>query len=522
VTIRLLHRTATTLLAMLLSSSASAAALGAEASPSLPPVVAVASAQPSLALSQASPEVVYVAVRPFWSPQRDITLDELRAAVEGRHRRFTRVLVADPDPARLWEALGVSPAGTTSVGTLRDVVRAVEGSRRVLGLVPAAEVTPGLRALRVDGRGLFGGERVRDLAEWPLRAPAGTASKGAPGFDPAATWTLLAGGDVMLDREVHRQAVILDKGPDHSWSGGFARIASRTCCTVDGGNAITTRSVGPRAALRKLISGADLAVVNHEGPAPDDARYHPHGLIFTFDPSLLGGLADVGIDLVSLANNHIRNAGSTGVMQTMRNLRRAGIRSVGAGANTARARRPVCLDVHDQRVCFLAYDAINTPVHAATANRPGAARLDIGAVREDIRRVRADGADVVIVMPHWGREYVTSVTAEQRRWARAMIRAGADAVLGAHSHVTGPLEDIEGKPVLYSMGNLLFDLPRFEETEEGVLAELTFDGSRLAQLDLHPTVIVDRSRVMLLDPARDGRVVLERMRRASARLSPHS
>jgi hypothetical protein len=68
------------------------------------------------------------------------------------------------------------------------------------------------------------------------------------------------------------------------------------------------------------------------------------------------------------------------------------------------------------------------------------------------------------------------------------------------------------------MGNLLFDLPRFEETEEGVLAELTFDGARLAQLDLHPTVIVDRSRVMLLDPAQDGRVVLRRMQAASNRL----
>jgi poly-gamma-glutamate synthesis protein (capsule biosynthesis protein) len=136
----------------------------------------------------------------------------------------------------------------------------------------------------------------------------------------------------------------------------------------------------------------------------------------------------------------------------------------------------------------------------------------------DIRQARRDGADVVVVMPHWGPEYVTRVTAEQRRWARAMVRAGADAVLGAHSHVAGPIESIDGVPVLYSLGNLLFDLPRFEETEEGVLAELTFDGARLAQLDLHPTVIVDRSRVMLLDPDADGEVVLRRMQGASTRL----
>jgi poly-gamma-glutamate synthesis protein (capsule biosynthesis protein) len=527
VTDGLLHRAVTALLLTLLLTTGSVAALAAAPGPSLLPDRATASALPSPALSEVGPDIPYVPVLRFWTQERGLTLAEIRAAIEGRHPRFRRVLVAGSEPAGLWDALGVSPATTTRAVPYRDVVHAVEGSRRVLGLVPAAAVTPQVRALSIDGRSLFGGERIRDLAEWPLRAPAAATPQEAADeqvddpavpFDPARTWTLIAGGDVMLDREVHRQAVIQGKGPDHPWSGGFARVASRTCCTVDGGNAITSRSVGPRGALRALISGADLAVVNHEGPAPNRARYHPHGLVFAFDPSLHEGLADVGIDLVSLANNHIRNAGSTGVVQTIRNLRRAGIGSVGAAADAIRARRPACLDVQGQRVCLLAYDAINTGVHAATPGRPGAARLQIDQVRDDIRHARAGGADVVIVMPHWGREYVTSVTAEQRRWARSMIRAGADAVLGAHSHVTGPIERIDGRPVLYSLGNLLFDLPRFEETEEGVLAELTFEGARLAQLELHPTVIVDRSRVMLLDPARDGRVVLRRMQSASSRL----
>jgi poly-gamma-glutamate capsule biosynthesis protein CapA/YwtB (metallophosphatase superfamily) len=99
-----------------------------------------------------------------------------------------------------------------------------------------------------------------------------------------------------------------------------------------------------------------------------------------------------------------------------------------------------------------------------------------------------------------------------------MVNAGADVVLGAHSHVTGPVEFIDGVPVLYSMGDLIFDLPRFEATEEGVIAELTFNGTELAQLELHPTVIVQRSQVNLLDRATDGDVVIRRMRAASRRL----
>jgi poly-gamma-glutamate synthesis protein (capsule biosynthesis protein) len=383
----------------------------------------------------------------------------------------------------------------------------------------------------VDGRTLFGGRRIDDLSVWPLTAepvptdlavaerPRVSAQVGtsAPAQE-APTWTLAAAGDVMLDREVFRQAVLLDKGADYPWDGGFARITSRSCCTVDGGDAIETKRVGPRGAVRELLSSADVAVVNHEGAAPDDFSYHPGGLVFTFDPGLLEGVAGSGIDIVSLANNHIRNAGSSGVLQTMHNLRAANLRFVGAGADADQARTARCLEQAGVRLCFLAYDAINTGVHAATDDRPGAAELLLPNVRADIRRARRDGANVIAVVPHWGTEYTTRVTPQPRSWARAMVRAGADIVLGAHSHVVGPVEFIDGVPVLYSLGDFLFDLPRFEETEEAVIAELTFQGDRLAQLELHPTVIVDRSQVALLDPTKDGQVVLQRMRAASRKL----
>jgi poly-gamma-glutamate synthesis protein (capsule biosynthesis protein) len=465
-----------------------------------------------------------VPVQRFWSPLRDLSLDELRDAVAGRSDLVGRVLVAADDAPALWRSLDVTPGPSTTSASVDEVVTAVARSGRVLGLVPLEAVRPELRALRVDGQSLFGGDRV-DPERWPLRTvPAAPPGSPQPHVLPGvaapvdAAWSLAAAGDVMLDREVYRQAVIVGKGPHHPWDGGLAEIISRRCCTVDGGNAIETRRAGRPGAVRALLSGADVALVNHEGPAPDDASYHPSGLVFTFDPALLEGVSGAGIDVVSLANNHIRNAGSRGVLQTMRNVRRAGLRAVGAGRDAQHARRPTCLDPEGVRLCFLAYDAINTLAHAATVSRPGAAELRIPDVRSDIRALRRDGADVIVVLPHWGTEYTSRVTAQQRRWARAMVRAGADAVLGAHSHVVGPLEFIDGVPVLYSMGDFLFDLPRFEETEEGVVAELSFLGDRLAQLELHPTVIRDRSQVALLDPAGDGAVVLERMRAASKRL----
>ena len=103
----------------------------------------------------------------------------------------------------------------------------------------------------------------------------------------------------------------------------------------------------------------------------------------------------------------------------------------------------------------------------------------------------------------------------QRRQAAALIDAGADLILGSHTHWAGAVEAIGNGLVVYSMGDFIFDLPRSEQAEEGLIVELTFVGRRLAQVDIHPTMELDRSQPNLLDPARDGRVVLDRVRDAS-------
>ena len=343
----------------------------------------------------------FVPVQRFWSARRDISFEEIRAAMGGESNTFSRVLVAVKDRRTVGDA-GRGAGRLDHHGDPRGDRRGRRPISTRARLVPLDKVRPDLQALSVDGRSLFGGTRNDDLSDWPLIAqPAPSdlavdersgataeASAYAPGHE-APTWTLAAAGDVMLDREVYRQAILLDRGPDHPWDGGFARIDPRTCCTVDGGNAIETKRVGPRGAVRDLLSSADVAVVNHEGPAPDDSSYHPSGLVFTFDPALLEGVAASGIDIVSLANNHIRNAGSSGVLQTMRNLRTADLRSVGAGADADSARKARCLDRAGVRLCFLAYDAINTVVHAATLDRPGAAELQLPHTSGETSAVRA-------------------------------------------------------------------------------------------------------------------------------------
>jgi poly-gamma-glutamate synthesis protein (capsule biosynthesis protein) len=137
------------------------------------------------------------------------------------------------------------------------------------------------------------------------------------------------------------------------------------------------------------------------------------------------------------------------------------------------------------------------------------------AIVRDIKAAKKAGADIVIVMPHWGIEYTDAVLRVQRTDARRMIAAGADLILGSHSHWVGPFEQIApGRFAFYSLGDLVFDWTHDERTQEGVVADLTYVGNRLVQIDLHPTLII-AGQPNLLDPAGDGQAVLGPLRRTS-------
>jgi poly-gamma-glutamate capsule biosynthesis protein CapA/YwtB (metallophosphatase superfamily) len=488
-------------------------AVGATTAP--PPVPVAASPEPT----PQPPSPVLVPLVPVtgpWSTERTISRRALAAAFAGRGAHPRQVFIPQADLAPLAAALRVTAGPNVRALSPPRIRAALAKEPSALGILRAEDVAPDVRALAIGGVALFGEKRVHALAAWPLLVaePPGVA---ASTFDPTSLWTLAAGGDVMLDREVYRLAVTEGRGVDYPWTGGTAQITGSICCGAPGQAIVDGRRTGHAGAVRALLRDADVALVNLEGPAPDDHRYHPDGYVFTMDPALLAGLNGAGIDVVSLANNHIRNAGADGVADTIRNLDAVAIGHAGAGGTAKAARRPAWLAAAGQRIAVLAYNGVD-PGRNATGTTAGAAPLALAAFRADIRAARRAGADVVIVVPHWGREYTDAVTADQRRLAIALVAAGADAVLGSHSHWAGPLELVDGRLVVYSLGDLVFDLRHDARTQQGVIAELTFAGTRLAQVDLHPTLIVDRSQPNLLEPAGGGDALLRAIAAGSARL----
>jgi poly-gamma-glutamate synthesis protein (capsule biosynthesis protein) len=493
----------------------------ASGSPSATPAAPTPSATPD---PTATPipvaDVPIVPVTRFRTTYGSTSAKEVAAVLAGTSKRYDALELVEADADAILAALGQDAPDADRIVRAKDsatLAKHMARHKKRLGFLRADQVTPAVRALAWGKRSLFGVDRVTTAGDWPLTARLPTVAPAA--FDPAATWTLFAGGDIMLDRGVAQTLKIKGKGADFPFDGGTAEITSRYCCSSFGWRLPRTQRTGDKGAMRALVKGADLAIANFENPAPNAFRYHTSGTVFSADPALIVGLANAGIDWVSLANNHIGDAGRRGIIQTIRNLKKDGIASGGAGKDITAARKPTIIEAGGQQVALLGYDTIARAYHA-DADTAGSARLTKKAVKADVKKARAAGADVVIVFPHWGTEYDPTPFPRQRELAQTAIDAGADMVIGNHAHWAAAMEVYEGKPIWYALGNFVFDQTWSELTMEGMTLELTFHGSELVQARMRPHIILDKAQPNLLDPAGDGKVVMGQVFDASKGLLP--
>jgi poly-gamma-glutamate synthesis protein (capsule biosynthesis protein) len=467
-------------------------------------------------------DVPIVPVAQYRTTAEKVTRADVAAALAGTSPTWDGLELVESEAPAILAGLGVDrPAGDRHLAvaaSASDVMTDLAAHRKHLAVLRADAVGPGVRALGWGGHTLFGVDAVKTVAKWGLTASLPQRSD-TPVFDPEGSFTIVAGGDIMLDRGVAQTLTIKGKGADYPFDGGTADITSRYCCSSFGWNLPRVLRSGNAGAVRHLVESADIAIANFENPAPNAFRYHTGGTVFSADPRLIKGLADAGLDWVGIANNHIRDAGGDGILQTIANLKRYGIASGGAGKNLAAARKPSILEARGVKVAFLAFDTI-AKAYGASATRAGSAQMSAAAVKAGVAAARRAGAQVVIVFPHWGTEYDPTPFAGQQTLARAAIDAGADLVIGNHAHWAGAMEVYEGRPIWYALGNFVFDQTWSEPTMEGMTLELTFHGPTLVQARMRPHIILDKAQPNFLDPAGDGRVVMGQVFDASKGMLP--
>jgi poly-gamma-glutamate synthesis protein (capsule biosynthesis protein) len=215
-------------------------------------------------------------------------------------------------------------------------------------------------------------------------------------------------------------------------------------------------SVFPFADVRHLLADADLTIANMEGTFTDRGVAADKFYTFRTPPHHAIGLAEAGIDVVSLGNNHAMDFGDVALSDTLAAFDAARVRHSGAGLDAAAARRPVVLEAEGLRLAFLSYNAVTESTPAGPSS-PGVAWGDEASIRADVAAAKA-ASDLVIVSLHAGTEYVDAPNAVQRQLARAAADAGAALVLGHHAHVFQGWERYGQSVIVYGLGNFVFDL----------------------------------------------------------------
>lgn len=209
------------------------------------------------------------------------------------------------------------------------------------------------------------------------------------------------------------------------------------------------------------LQNADILMMNNEYTY-SDRGYPIPGKAYTFRaaPSRVEVLQQLGVDIVSLANNHVYDYGEEALLDTFDTLERAEIPYVGAGRNLDEAKKIVYFVANGRKIAIVSATQIERSYNytkEATEDVPGVLKtLNPDKFLEVIKEAEKN-SDYVIVYPHWGTEGTNVYGSDQRELAEAYVGAGADVIIGGHTHCLQGISYIEDVPVIYSLGNFWFN-----------------------------------------------------------------
>lgn len=303
-----------------------------------------------------------------------------------------------------------------------------------------------------------------------MATPVSTAVREDDAFRVLDSVSLVAGGDVLLHVSVQASAA-------------WANQTDASGASVNhGGYDVLLSDVAQR------FRSADIAFVNLETPVAPRSGASPRPFVFNAPASVPGALEAAGIDVVSVANNHVYDQGRRGLLETLEHLDETSLEVIGAGSTCPEARRPALREVRSLKVAFIGTsEHFNAHNLNGAEDDPCAFELDEAAVVAQVRAARAAGADLVVLSVHWGAEYQTQPAERTVELAHRLLEQGVDVILGHHPHVLQPVEAYltsDGRETLvaYSLGNLIsnqaYDYhPRLHEvakahTRDGMLLQL--------------------------------------------------
>ncbi|TXK86194.1 CapA family protein [Paenibacillus sp. N3.4] len=270
----------------------------------------------------------------------------------------------------------------------------------------------------------------------------------------------------------------------------------------------------PYTNVKDFLTKPDYTIANLETPITTRGTVQSKDYVYRSSPLVLPALKASGIDLVNLANNHVMDYGTEGLLDTMDALDQADVKRVGVGKNVEEAYQPVIVEKQGMKIAFFGFSRVVPEASwKASSSHPGVAETyNYIPPVEAIQKAR-EKADLVVVIAHWGVERSDLPDKNQKDLAHRYIDAGADLVIGSHPHVLQGFEQYKGKWIAYSLGNFIFTTNDIPKTWETVIVEAACSKDK--QCDMHLVPILTKSALPTPMNAEDGKKLFERLSQIS-------
>jgi len=275
----------------------------------------------------------------------------------------------------------------------------------------------------------------------------------------------------------------------------------------------------PLGNIIPLLHKTDLNIVNLETTLTKHMLRIPKVFNFRAEPDRVQTLKEGRIDIVSLANNHSKDFGDIGLLETIATLDSAGIQHVGAGATLTEAKKPFVVQKNGITIGVIGYTD-NEPSWKAEKNKPGTNFIEVDeieSVKKDIRTLRTQ-VDILIVTLHWGPNMQTVPSQKFVDFAHQLVDAGVDIIHGHSSHVFQGVEVYKNSLIMYDTGDLVDDYHVTPElrNDRSFLFLVTATKQGPQKLKLIPTLISNMQ--VNLAPQKDAQASLTLMQKRSANL----
>lgn len=264
--------------------------------------------------------------------------------------------------------------------------------------------------------------------------------------------TLYFVGDIMLDRGVKSSV-------ENNFEGNYDKLFENL------------------TDLKK----ADILFGNLEGPISDIGNNVGSKYSFRMEPAVLDSLEKAGFDIFSFANNHVGDWNTSAFKDTLLRLKARDIKKTGAGLNKKEAVTPTIIEKNGIKFGFLGFSDVGPNWMESKENSPGILLASDPNFEEIIKKAKQD-SDVLIVSFHFGEEYKTVHNQRQENLSHLAVDAGANLVIGHHPHVIQDIEYYKEVPIVYSLGNFIFDQHFSKETMRGMIFKITFEENEIKEI----------------------------------------